>query len=211
MGMSTQSKARCFLFREALHINKYLLNKPFPGHYPSCLPAGSVVWWCRGPQVTLCLFTRLPGSLELSDPPCEAMALADLPCGICCSNAEQLPAALPHLPAPTWANRFCVARRGGHMVTPLMRFAVELTVPGQWLNPTVVQPELEHLGPVCSCNLAGAQEVELKLPNYLLWECNFHKGQLRTKMLSYCRSLLCKTFCCFAKFLYISNAFPDVR
>lgn len=54
------------------------------------------------------------------------------------------------------------------MVTPLMRFAVELTVPGQWLNPTVGQPELEHLGPVCSCNLAGAQEVELKVPNYLL-------------------------------------------
>ena len=51
----------------------------------------------------------------------------------------------------------------------------------------------------------GAQEVELKLPNYLLWKelCNFHKGHLRTKMFPCCRSLFCKILCCcFCKSLH---------
>lgn len=47
----------------------------------------------------------------------------------------------------------------------------------------------------------GTQEMEFKLPNYLLWKelCNFHKGQLRTKMLPCCRLLFCKAFLCFFK------------
>lgn len=119
--MSAESKVRSFLFREALHINKCLLNKPFPRHYPSCLPAGSVE----------CLFAWLPSSLGLSHPPSWAVALklfCHVGFAVAMQNSCLQLCPLSHLSRQTLC---CQKGRRAHMVTALVRFAVELIVPAQ--------------------------------------------------------------------------------
>lgn len=113
-----ESKERSSLFQEALRINKYLLNWPFPWVCPSCLPTGSIGWWWwRGPRGTLCVCLRCTLAHPTSPhPPGEAVA-PRLICnvGFCQSSAEQLPAASARLSTPTGANRLRVARREGEV------------------------------------------------------------------------------------------------
>lgn len=108
-----ESKARSFLFREGLCIYKCLLNcGPSLGSWiASCFSTGSIVWWWgRGPGGILCV-CLLTDSSQLSPTSLWSFSpAADLQHRFCCSSAEQLPAVLAHLSAPTWANRFPVAR-----------------------------------------------------------------------------------------------------
>lgn len=160
----------------------------------------------QGTQVKLCVFCTAPwviGALPSSWWSCSPVA--DLPCGICCSNAEQLPLLPPE------QTDFVLPE--GEVIWWQLSWGLLWQSLDTVATPHCGAAWIWAPGP-SSAVWAEAQEVELKLPNYLLWKelCNFHKGQLRTKILPYCGSLLCKTFCCFCKvFIYISSAFPDIR
>lgn len=98
MGMSTESKARSSLFREALHRNKCLLNQPFPGHFPSWLLGRECCVVMQGTPGDVSLLAQLPVSSELPHPPGGALAPWLIPhVGFAVAMQNS---CLSHLPAP---------------------------------------------------------------------------------------------------------------
>lgn len=95
------------------------------------------------------------------------------------------------------------------MVTALVRFAVELIVPAQnGSTPLWDNLNLSTWAQLCNLGMSPRGGIGATV---MRRSVQFHKGQLRTKIFPVVDHCCVQHFVVFAKFSYISSAFPDIR